>query len=97
MILNALLPNCFKTRLDKFGLTKMLCMTLKHHSWELEVEVILSVTVLFIVAYKTAWLSGDGGDCNAVAFQSIGLPLGSVLLDTRKVAELISARACCYE
>jgi len=26
----------------------MLCMTLKHHSWELEVEVILSVIVSFI-------------------------------------------------
>jgi len=32
-----------------FGLTKMLCMILKHHSWEPEVEVILSVTVSFII------------------------------------------------
>ena len=39
--------NCFKTWLDKFGLTKMLCMTLKHHSWEPELEVILSLIVSF--------------------------------------------------
>jgi len=32
-----------------FGLTKILCMTLKHHSWELVVEVILSVIVSFTV------------------------------------------------
>jgi len=38
---------CFKTRLDKFYLTRMLCMTLKHHSWEPGVEVILSVIVSF--------------------------------------------------
>jgi len=40
-------------------------------------------------AYKRVWLSGDGGDCNTVAFQYI--PLGSLLLDIRKVSELITA------
>jgi len=57
--------------------------------------MMMMMMMMMIVACKGAWLNGDGGDCNAVAFQYI--PLGSLLLDTRKVAELISARACCYE
>ena len=52
LVVDAPSLNCFKTRLDKFwSKTKMLCMTLKHHSWEPEVEVILSVTVSLIVLY----------------------------------------------
>ena len=46
--------NCIKMRLDKNWLTKMFCVILKHHSWESEVKVILSVIVSFTEAIACA-------------------------------------------
>jgi len=42
--------NCFKTRLDTFWSNQDVCTTLSHHSWEPEVEVILSVSLSFIMS-----------------------------------------------
>jgi len=41
-----------------FGLTKMLCIILKHHYWEPEVEVFLSVIVSFIILRKFLYRCG---------------------------------------
>ena len=41
--------NCFTQDKISFGLTKMFCIILKHHSWEPEAEVIHSLIVLFIL------------------------------------------------
>jgi len=55
LVVKAPSRNCFKTRLDKFWSNQDVVvvvvefMTLKHRSWEPEVEVILSVIVSFIV------------------------------------------------
>ena len=38
-----------------FGLTKMFCIILKHHSWEPEVEVIHSMIVYFILLRIQMW------------------------------------------
>jgi len=55
LVVEALSLNCFKTTLDTFWSNQDVLYNLKHHSWESEVEVILNVTVSFIILCIEMW------------------------------------------
>jgi len=57
-----IVPRCDQIR---FGLTYMFCVILKHHSLDLEAEVIHTVTVLFIILHRR----GHKDNCTYPQFQ----------------------------